>query len=500
MKGIGYQVGRQMAESRYCRFWAVLALAFMAAFSLASGSAEAKSKVKRTPPTAAAIIVDAQSGSVLYDSNSGARTYPASLTKMMTLYLLFEAIEAKQVKLDDMLSVSAHAAAQPATDLGLRPGQSISVEKAILGLIVHSANDVAVVVAEALGGTESQFAAKMTKKARELGMTSTQYQNASGLPDQGQVTNARDTAILARALITRFPGFYPYFATESFTFGSRVYTTHNHVVENYPGADGLKTGYIRASGYNVATSAVRNGRRIIAVVLGGRSAVARDTQMMALLDQGFTLAATTPKTQVASATLPKPPTTASATQASKTANTLGAPTALMPTTTAKPAAETLKAAAVVQQADAARVTPRAPLSAAALEAAAALPPGGPVQDSVVVQVASIEPTAAPAATDSKTTKASPAKGGRWGIQVGAFNAYDMALNAAKRASKRVAKLVKDAQVVVDETGKGKTTLYRARLVGLSKQNAHSACRQLKAKSIDCMVFQADVSLAMNPAP
>lgn len=492
MMGFGYRVGRQTAESRSCRFWAGLTLAFVAAFSLAPGSAEAKSKVKRIPPTAAAIIVDAQSGSVLYDSNSDARTYPASLTKMMTLYLLFEAIEAKQVKLDDTMSVSAHAAAQPATDLGLRPGQSISVEKAILGLIVHSANDVAVVVAEALGGTESQFAAKMTKKARELGMTSTQYQNASGLPNPGQVTNARDTAILARALITRFPGFYPYFATESFSYGSRVYTTHNHVVENYPGADGLKTGYIRASGYNVATSAVRNGRRIIAVVLGGRSAMARDTQMMALLDQGFTLAATTPKTQVASATLPQAPTTA---QVSKTTtNTLGAPAVLVPPV--KPTAETLKAAAVVQEADAARVAPRAPLSAAALEAAAALPPGGPVQDSVVVQVASIEPTAAPAATDSKTTKPAAAKG-RWGIQVGAFNAYDMALNAAKRASKRVAKLVKDAQVVVDETGKGKTTLYRARLVGLSKQNAHSACRQLKAKSIDCMVFQADVSLAMN---
>jgi D-alanyl-D-alanine carboxypeptidase len=464
---------------------------------VAPGSAEAKSKVKRTPPTAATIIVDAESGSVLYESNSGARTYPASLTKMMTLYLLFEAIEAKQVKIDDLLPVSAHAAVQPATDLGLRPGQSISVEKAILGLIVHSANDVAVVVAEALGGTESQFAARMTKKARELGMTSTQYRNASGLPDPGQLTNARDVAILARALITRFPGFYPYFATESFTYGRRVYTTHNHVVENYPGADGLKTGYIRASGYNVATSAIRNGRRIIAVVMGGRSAYARDTQMMALLDQGFALATTTPKTLVASAALPLAPTTAPAAQASKTPNTIGAPTILMPTTTAQPAAETLKAAAVVQQADAAtRVAPRAPLSAAAQEAAAALPPSQLLQDSVVVQVASIEPTAAPATTDSKS-KPSTAKG-RWGIQVGAFNAYDMALNAAKRASKRVAKLVKDAQVVVDETGKGKTTLYRARLVGLTKQNAHSACRQLKAKAIDCMVFQADVALAMNP--
>ncbi len=483
MTWMGYRVGRQGRGSRHGGFWAVLLFAFVTALYVAPGSAEAKSKVKRPIPTAAAIVVDAESGSVLYESNSGARTYPASLTKMMTLYLLFEAIEAKQVKLDDLLPVSAHAAVQPATDLGLQAGQRISVEKAILGLIVHSANDAAVVVAEALGGTESQFAAMMTKTARELGMTSTQYQNASGLPNPGQVTNARDIAVLARALITRFPGFYPYFATETFTYGGRLYITHNHVVESYAGADGLKTGYIRASGYNVATSAVRNGHRIIAVVMGGRNAYARDAQMTALLDQGFALVANRPKTQFASAALPQAPTIASA-QASKTTKTVGAPAVLVPP--AKPQAETLKAAAVVQQADAAHEI------AAALPAADALQ--APVQESVVVQVASIEPTAAPAPSN---TKPSAAKG-RWGIQVGAFNAYKLALNAANRASKRVAKFVKDAQIVVDETGKGNSMLYRARLVGLTKQNAHSACRRLKAKSFDCMVFQADVALAMNP--
>ncbi len=480
MTGMGYGVGRQGRGSQHRGFWTVLLFAFVTALYVAPGSAAAKSKVKRPIPTAAAIVVDAESGSVLHESNSGARTYPASLTKMMTLYLLFEAIEAKQVKLDELLSVSAHAAIQPATDLGLRAGQRISVEKAILGLIVHSANDVAVVVAEALGGTESQFAAMMTKKARQLGMTSTTYRNASGLPDPGQLTSARDMAVLARALITRFPGFYPYFATESFTYLGRVYTTHNHLVMHYAGADGLKTGYIRASGYNVATSATRNGHRIIAVVLGGRSAYARDAQMTGLLDQGFALVANRPKTQVAGATLPQAPTIASA-QAAKTTKTVGAPAMLVPP--AKPQAETLKAAAVVQQADAAQ------------EIAAALPAADAVQESVVVRVAGIEPTA-PATTKAKTSAAK----GRWGIQVGAFNAYELALSAAKRASKRVAKLVKNAQVVVDETGKGKSTLYRARLVGLSKQNAHSACRQLKAKAIDCMVFQADVALAMNPTP
>jgi D-alanyl-D-alanine carboxypeptidase len=493
MTGMGYRVGRQAVVSRACRFWAVLLVGFVA-MSMAGGSAEAakKSKAKRALPTAAAIVVDAESGSVLYESNSGARTYPASLTKMMTLYLLFEAIEAKQVKIDDMLPVSSYAAVQPATDLRLRPGQSISVEKAILGLIVHSANDAAVVVAEALGGTESQFAAMMTKKARQLGMTSTTYRNASGLPDKGQVTNARDMAILARALITRFPDFYPYFATERFVYGGRTYTTHNRVVMNYAGADGLKTGYIRASGYNVATSAVRNGRRIIAVVMGGRSAYKRDAQMMAMLDQGFALAAKQPKTQVASATLPQVPTIAAA-QPAKPATTVGAPTMLMPATAAKPQPETLKAAAAIQPTAAAQeiVTvqvPAPPGEAVALKAA------DTVEVPADAQVASVEPTAAPTTTQTKPSK------GRWGIQVGAFNAYELALNAAKRASKRVAKWVKNAQVVVDETAKGKTTLYRARLVGLSKQNAQKACRQLKAKSIDCLVFQTDVALAMHPAP
>jgi D-alanyl-D-alanine carboxypeptidase len=321
----------------------------------------------------------------------------------------------------------------------------------------------------------------MTKKARELGMTSTQYQNASGLPNPGQLTNARDVAILARALITRFPGFYPYFATENFTFGGRVYTTHNHVVENYPGADGLKTGYIRASGYNVATSAVRNGRRIIAVVMGGRSAYARDAQMMALLDQGFVLAATQPKTQVASATLPQPPTSASVQTAKTAAKTVGAPAMLL-TAPAKPAVLSAPAAA-----------PAAVTVRVADVVQDAVPAADAAQEPEAAQIASIEPTAAPATTKSKSSAAR----GRWGIQVGAFNAYELALSAAKRASKRVATLVKNAEVVVDETAKGNATLYRARLVGLSKQNAHSACRQLKAKSIDCLVFQADVALAMN---
>jgi D-alanyl-D-alanine carboxypeptidase len=405
-------------------------------------------------PASAAIIVDAESGAVLYDSRSKTRTYPASLTKMMTLYLLFEAIDAKRIELDDLLPVSARAAKQPATDLGLAKGQQIAVEKAILALIVHSANDVAVVIAEALGGTETKFAAKMTKKARELGMTSTTFRNASGLPNSGQVTTARDMAILARALITRFPEFYHYFAAHSFTHRGRVYASHNRVLLNYPGADGLKTGYIRASGFNLATSATRDGRRLVAVVLGGKSARSRDLKMIELLDQGFALAAKKSATRVAADTLPAAPKRKSAKAGAVAIASLIPPT--------KPDVATSQAGSIEVE---------------------------------TLQVASLEPVSTPAEDTAKGSTSTRV----WGIQVGAFNSYEPALRAANRASKRVASLVKDAQVVVDETAKGKTTLYRARLIGLSKKNAQVACKKLKAKAIDCLVFQSDVTLAMSSA-
>jgi D-alanyl-D-alanine carboxypeptidase len=416
----------------------IVATTFAVALYMVSGRAEAK-------PTSASIIVEADSGTVLYESNSKSRSYPASLTKMMTLYLLFEAIEAKRFALDDLLPVSAHAAKQPATNLGLGVGQQISVEKAILALIVHSANDVAVVVAEAVGGTESQFAAKMTKKARELGMKSTVFRNASGLPNPAQVTTARDMAILARAVVARFPDFYGYFSAESFSHRGRVYKSHNRVLQSYPGADGLKTGYIRASGFNLATSAMRDGRRIIAVVLGGSSARARDLKMIDLLDQGFALAKKSAM-QVAANALPQPP--------AKTTRTAAAGKRL-------------------------------------------IPPMKPEIDQIAetIQIASLEPVGAPVAEPAAAAPREYA----WGIQVGAFNSYQPALKAATRASKRVADLVKDAQLVVDETAKGKSKLYRARLIGLSKDDAQAACRQLKKKAIDCLVFQADVEMAMNPA-
>ena len=235
----------------------------------------------------AAVVIDGDTGAVLYQKNMNHRHYPASLTKMMTLYLLFEAIEHGDVALGDSFKVSARAAGQPNSKLGLRKGKRIRVSQAILALIVKSANDVATVVAEGLAGSEVAFARKMTAKAKTLGMNRTSFRNASGLPNRGQLSTARDMARLARALYLDFPRYYRYFAATSFRYGGKTYRGHNKFVSSYDGADGLKTGYIRASKFNLAASAKRRGRRLFAVVFGARSPDRRDREMANLLDGAF---------------------------------------------------------------------------------------------------------------------------------------------------------------------------------------------------------------------
>jgi D-alanyl-D-alanine carboxypeptidase len=231
----------------------------------------------------AAIVVDASSGRILYEQNARDPRYPASLTKMMTLYLLFEAIDAGRMTMATQLPVSSYAAGRPASKLYLKAGQTIDARSAVLALCVKSANDVATVVAEYLGGSEQRFADIMTSKARQLGMTDTTFRNASGLPDNGQMTTARDMVILASALRAKFPHHYHYFKNGEFAYAGKVIRGHNDLL-NKPGVDGLKTGYIRASGFNVATSAARGGKRVFAVVMGGESASARNAHMEQLID------------------------------------------------------------------------------------------------------------------------------------------------------------------------------------------------------------------------
>jgi D-alanyl-D-alanine carboxypeptidase len=238
-------------------------------------------------PVREAILIDARTGQVLSESNADALTYPASLTKMMTLYLTFQALNAGRLRLDTRLPVSVWAASQSPTKLGLRAGDTVSVRSLILGIVTRSANDAAVVLAEGLAGSEPAFAAEMNAEARRLGMTRTFFRNASGLPDPEQQTTARDIAQLALALWRDFPREYAFFAVKEFNFRGAEIVGHDHLLDWYPGVDGIKTGYIRASGYNLATSAVHDGRRLIGVVLGGLTWGTRDREMAALLDQGF---------------------------------------------------------------------------------------------------------------------------------------------------------------------------------------------------------------------
>jgi len=233
------------------------------------------------------LVKDMATGNVLLSEEPDARHYPASLTKVMTLYLLFDALDAGKVTLDQKFTVSAEAAVQPPTKVGLRPGSRITVEECIGALIVRSANDVAVVVAENLAGSEAAFAARMTAKAKQLGMYQTVFRNASGLPDDEQYTTANDLMILTDTLITRFPERYHYFGMPSCRVAGRMLTTHNGFLGLYKGADGLKTGYTRDAGYNLIASVERQGHRLVGIELGADSRPARDARMVKLMDQAF---------------------------------------------------------------------------------------------------------------------------------------------------------------------------------------------------------------------
>jgi len=243
-------------------------------------------------PAYADIVVDANSGQVLHESSPDALRHPASITKIMTLYLLFEQLEAGKLRLDSHLPVSSHAASQSPTKLELKAGQTIAVEDAIKGMVTKSANDAAVVVAEALGGSEDNFGRLMTRKAHALGMTRTVYVNASGLPNSDQLTTARDQAILGRAIQERFPKYYHYFSLPSFHYRGVAMRNHNHLLGRVQGMDGIKTGYTHDSGFNLVTSVHRNGRHIVAVVLGGSSGGARDVRMRELIETHIARAST----------------------------------------------------------------------------------------------------------------------------------------------------------------------------------------------------------------
>jgi len=254
----------------------------------------AKKRLKKTysmrPSTGdkfSAVVVDASTGQVLYEKNADAMRYPASLTKMMTLYLTFDALKRGKIGLHQNMAISEKAMSQPQTNIHLTQGSSLSVKDAIEAVVVRSANDAAYVLGEQIGGTNWNFAQMMTQKARELGMRDTVFKNPNGLPDDGQYTSAFDMARLGIALRRDFPEYYKYFKTERFDFEGVTYTTHNRVMLRYDGVDGIKTGYIRASGFNLVTSVKKDGYNLVAVIMGGTSGTARDDQMISMLDRTF---------------------------------------------------------------------------------------------------------------------------------------------------------------------------------------------------------------------
>lgn len=255
-----------------------------------------------------AVVVEARTGTVLIDAGADQPRYPASLTKMMTLYMVFEALRDGRTQLNSRIVMSEEAASRPPSKLGIPPGGGLTVEQAILALVTKSANDVAAAVGEHVGGSEERFAQMMTMRARSLGMTQTRFRNASGLPDWDQVTTARDMATLGRRLFTDFPNRYHYFGTVHFAWGRAQIRNHNRMLGDYDGADGIKTGFINASGFNIVTSAQRDGVRLVGATFGGSSWVERDRHMGALLDQGFSRMGVAPRapSSVMAAAAPAP--------------------------------------------------------------------------------------------------------------------------------------------------------------------------------------------------
>jgi D-alanyl-D-alanine carboxypeptidase len=366
-----------LASSRTLRVCVLGLATFTAAILITSDSAEARRYRHRHvashhrahvasesySPQFSSIIVDGNSGAVLTSNNPDGSRHPASLTKIMTLYLLFERLEANKMNLDTEMNVSEHASEQAPTKLGLRPGQTIKVEDAIKGLVTRSANDAAVVIAETIGGDEDDFAKLMTRKARALGMTKTTYRNASGLPNDEQVTTARDQATLGRAIQDRFPRYYRYFSTSVFNYHGQSIRNHNRLLGNVEGVDGIKTGYTRASGFNLVTSMRRGNRHLVGVVLGGRSGGSRDAIMRNLLAENLEKGAT--KRTVAAITERNP---ADANADVAEADAASRPTEMVQVNGAIAASEPGMAA----QAVARQVAPAKPSLMAA--AAAALPP------------------------------------------------------------------------------------------------------------------------------
>jgi D-alanyl-D-alanine carboxypeptidase len=482
-----------------------------------------------TPAGVAAIVVDGNSGRTIYALNEHQPRHPASVTKVMTLYLLFEQLEKGRLRLDSPLMISAHAAAQAPSKLGLAPGETIDVENAIKAVVTKSANDIAVAIAENIGGDEESFAEMMTSKAHALGMHGTHFANASGLPNSEQITTAHDLAVLGRAIQDRFPRYYRYFSTHSFAYRGGVHRNHNHLLGRVEGMDGIKTGYTQASGFNLLTSVRRDGHHIVAVVLGGKTAGARDRLMENLIEDHIDNGSSVRTARMISEDAP----------AERVAVAEPAPAPILrpavaeaPVAQAEPAdaaayagvEEEEEAPAPRQRAKialSAQPTPPAPIPAAQREdkARPAFVSGVQKHAEAKADRKSRAAEQARAAADGSTSHTAASKTGRreaaaattpssvkhvdsersqiakwdagrpshsgWMIQLGATDDADKASEILSRARTQSHALPASAKGFTEKVQKGRETLYRARFAGLEEQSAEAACRMLKRSGFSC---------------
>lgn len=480
----------------------MISLALVLAVS--AGALPAMAKVKFS-----ALAVDARTGDILFSSDADGLRHPASLTKVMTLYILFQEMKAGRLTLDSRLNISSYASSRPPTKLGVRPGQTVRVEDAIKALITLSANDMAVAVGENIEGSESAFARRMTKTARALGMSRTTFRNASGLPDPQQVTTARDMATLSLRVQRDFPQYYPYFRTTSFKFGKRTIRTHNRLLGRFEGTDGIKTGYIRASGFNLTTSARRGDKRIIGVVMGGRTGRVRDNYMIAMLAKAFpkctsgsNLAAaiegTSPRlteaeVKVAEADEPAPSKRVKTRRNGKVADQAPEPEG----DTAGFDNEEL-----AEQAESAAKLPGTTYAAVDADQAKLARVSGEVADpdKATQNPAPAAPVQAGLSTDLpfKVKKPSETTGGQvivasvdatWNITLGAYQTKQEAQNALYVARKMSPKLFANKQAFTVEVKKGEATEFRARMSGFNSKTAKRACKTLSRKGMDCSTLE-----------
>lgn len=448
----------------------------------------------------AAIVVDAKTGKVLYSADANGRRYPASLTKMMTLYLTFEALAKGRISKNTPVPYSAHAASEPPTKLGVRAGSSVPVETAILSMVTKSANDSATALGELLGGSEDNFARMMTAKARQLGMNGTVFRNANGLPDPGQFTTAHDMAMLGIALREHFPQYYGYFSQRSFLYGRQRINGHNRLLGRIKGVDGIKTGYTRASGYNLVSSVADGDRRLVAVVMGGASGRSRDNQMASLINTYLPRTSTrgggnliakaggdNPIKALAKVFLPKHD---------------------APTPDEKPAVEDTEVASADDNAPAAEETrPVIQVRKVKTVAVAAMAPAPAPQETpsqietksqtetpsqtestsqTVAAYAEPAPAAAPAVDPVKTSSVPSG----WVVQVASSPTQSGAQALLNKTSKQAPKILADASGFTVAFDKDGVTYYRARFGGFgSKDAAWKACDALKRKKISCYAVQ-----------